>query len=296
MKYLMKHLQHALILCGIAASLIAPSAARCQAIPSSPWLSDRGTGVRTSIFGTFVRPGELIVSPFFEYYWDEDYEYKPAELGYGLDRDFRGRYRASEGLIFLAYGLSDRLAIEFEAAVIKSTLTKAREDSSALPQRLEESGQGDWQMQLDWRMLPETATRPEVIGYLEVVPPSNRDHPLIGTSDFEYKLGGGVMRGRSWGTVTARLAAEYAQEDGALELGEYAVEYLKRVSPSWRVYSGIEGTQDEVELIGEAQWHPSERLYFRFNLARGLTSKATDWAPDVGIVFALPVGRRMALE
>ena len=91
-------------------------------------------------------------------------------------------------------------------------------------------------------------------------------------------------------------AAEYAQADGTLEIGEYALEYLKRLSPRWRVYSGIEGTQDEVELIGEAQWHPSERLYFRFNLARGLTSKATDWGPDVGIVFALPVGRRMLVE
>src|SRR5574341_1795534 len=112
MKYSMKQLLYVALAVTVSTSLIFPGDGRCQA-SDPPWLSDRGTGVWTSIFGTFVRPGELIVSPFFEYYWDEDFEYKPAELGYGLDRDFRGRYRASEGLIFLAYGLSDRLAIEF---------------------------------------------------------------------------------------------------------------------------------------------------------------------------------------
>jgi hypothetical protein len=81
-----------------------------------------------------------------------------------------------------------------------------------------------------------------------------------------------------------------------LEVGEYAVEYLKRVSPRWRVYAGIEGAQDEVELIGEIQWHFSHSAYLRLNTAYGLTSKATDWAPDVGVMFSLPMGRPAAGE
>jgi hypothetical protein len=121
--------------------------------------------------------------------------------------------------------------------------------------------------------------------------PPNRSRPLIGTSDFEYKAGVGITRGMSWGTLTARVAAEYSQADKAGQLGEYAVEYLKRLSPRWRIYAGIEGTQDEVELIGEAQWHLSERVYLRLNLGHGLSSKATDWAPDAGIVFAVPLGK-----
>lgn len=271
--------------------LLVTGEARCQSANTRPWLSDRGTGIRTSIFGTYVRSGELLVSPFFEYYIDNDFEYKPAELGYALDQDFRGRFRASEGLIFLTYGVSDRLAVEFEAAAISAKLDKAPDDPSTMPQRIKESGQGDWQMQLDWRMLHETASRPEVFSYFEVVFPSNKSKPLIGTSDFEYKAGAGITRGMSWGTLTARVAAEYSQAEKSGNVGEYAVEYLKRLSPSWRVYAGIEGNQDEVELIGEAQWHISERVYLRLNTGYGLSSKATDWAPDVGIVFSVPLGK-----
>ena len=269
-----------------------PALAIAQGVfdPARPWLADRGPGVRTSIFGTYVRPGELLISPFFEYYIDDNFEYEPAELGHGLERDFRGRFRAREALLFVAYGWSDRLALELEAAVIDATLRKAADDPSTLPERLEESGQGDWQVQLDWRILHETAAAPELFTFLEVVPPSNRRRLLIGTPDWEYKLGVGVTRGMRWGTMTARAAMEHVQEEGVTEVGEYAIEYLKRLSPGWRIYAGIEGAQDEVELIGEAQWHFSPRSYLRLNTGYGLTSKATDWAPDVGIVFAFPVG------
>ena len=190
------HPAHRIVLAAALLQLLStPGSAGAQPADSAPWLRDRGPGVRTSIFGTYVRPGELLVSPFFEYYLDDDYEYSPLELGHGDDNDYRGRYRASEGLIFLSYGFSDRFAIEFEAAVISASLEKAPEDTSSLPSRIEESGQGDWQVQLDWRMLHETATRPEVFSFLEVVPPSNVDRKLIGTSGWEYKAGAGATRG-----------------------------------------------------------------------------------------------------
>ncbi|MGH2611388.1 MAG: hypothetical protein ACRDHF_20110, partial [Tepidiformaceae bacterium] len=107
------------------------------------YLRDRGTGLPTSMFGTFIQRGHVLLYPFFEYYHDDDFEYKPAELGYGLDQDFRGKYRASEGLIFVGYGLTDWLAIEFEAAVITATLEKSPSDTSATPAKIEESGLGD---------------------------------------------------------------------------------------------------------------------------------------------------------
>lgn len=40
---------------------------------------------------TYVDKGELIVYTYYEYYHDQDGEYKPEEFGYGLDRDFFGR-------------------------------------------------------------------------------------------------------------------------------------------------------------------------------------------------------------
>src|SRR5262245_61548351 len=114
----------------------APQATRANATAPLPArLRDRGEGVPTSMFGTYIRRGEWIVYPFFEYYWDNDYEYKPAELGYAGDTDFRGRFRASVGLLFLGYGLTENLAFELEAAVISATLEKSPDDFSAVPPR-----------------------------------------------------------------------------------------------------------------------------------------------------------------
>jgi hypothetical protein len=80
------------------------------------------------MFGTYVREGELLFYPFFEYYLDNNIEYKPEEFGFNLDQDFRGKYRAYEGLIFLSYGFTDCFALELEAAVISAKLEKASGD------------------------------------------------------------------------------------------------------------------------------------------------------------------------
>lgn len=215
-------------------------------------------------------------------------EYKPSEFGYAGSSDHRGRYRAAEGLVFLSYGLTDWLAVEFEAAVIRASLWKSSADGSLMPAKLSESGPGDRQAQLDFRLLKENEHRPELFGFFEVVFPSNRKKNLIGTADWELKGGGGVIRGFRWGTLTVRAAMEHSRAERKTELGEYAIEYLRRLSPGWRLYTGVEGTQDEVEFITEFQWHLSDRLFIRINNGFGLTSKATDWAPDVGIVFSVP--------
>jgi hypothetical protein len=110
---------------------------------------------------------------------------------------------------------------------------------------------------------------------------------LIGTPDWEFKLGAGVVRGFSFGTMTFRLAGEYELEEEVFELGEYALEYLNRLSPQWRIYLGLEGNQDELEFIPEAQWHiRTDKIVVKLNSAVGVTSKATDWAPEVGVVFS----------
>lgn len=112
---------------------------------------------------------------------------------------------------------------------------------------------------------------------------------LIGTPGWELKFGTGLTRGFRWGTLTARASVEYDEaSDSPFDLGEYAFEYLKRVSPSWRLYLAVEGASDEVELITEAQWHLTSQVFIKLNNAFGLTSKATDWAPEIGVVFTLP--------
>jgi hypothetical protein len=277
----------------LSASLLSSGAAAAAPATGTdslpPWLADRGTGMWTSIFGTYVNAHELLFMPFVEGYYDNNTEYKPAELGFGLEQDFRGKFRAIENQIFLAYGLDDAFGVELEAALYTAArLDKAPEDPSSMPARLEQSGFGDWQMELNWRAIRETAAHPEVFALLEVDPPSSVSKPLIGTPDWEAKLAVGAIRGLPWGTVSGRLGTVYSAEDGSFDTGEWAVEYLKRVSPAWSLYGGVEGEQDEIELIGETQWHFSPNATLRLNLAYGLSDKATDWGPDVGVVFRFP--------
>ena len=273
-------------LCLVLGLLGWPGTAAAQEDP--PFLRDRGPGVATSMFATYVRKGEWLLYPFFEYYRDSDLEYAPSEFGVPGDTDYRGRYRAHEGLFFVGYGITDDLAFEFEIATIRASFDKSNADLTALPARIEESGLGDVEGQLRWRWRRETAQRPEVFSYAELVVPHHRDRPLTGTAGWEIKLGTGITRGFQWGTLTGRAALEYdTSSTSRLDLGEYAVEYLKRLSPRWRAYAGIEGNTDEVSLITEMQYHVSRSMFLRFNNGLGLTSKATDWAPEVGIVFSI---------
>ena len=59
------------------------------------YLRDRGEGISTSMFGTYITEGQLFIYPFVEYYYDTNMEYSPDEFGYPLIQDFRGDYRAS---------------------------------------------------------------------------------------------------------------------------------------------------------------------------------------------------------
>jgi hypothetical protein len=47
----------------------------------------------------------------------------------------------------------------------------------------------------------------------------------------------------------------------------------------------LEGQSDEVSAIGELQWHISPRAIVKFNSGFGLTKKAPDIAPEIGVVF-----------
>lgn len=251
------------------------------------FLRDRGEGVPLSMFGTYIEQGDVIFYPFYEYYYDQDAEYKPDELGYEGMEDFEGKYRAHEGLLFLGYGITDDLALELEAAVISAKQYKAEDDTSDMPDVVEESGVGDVEGQLRWRWSRETAGSPELFSYFETVLPLQKHKKLIGTQDWEFKLGTGLSKGFNWGTMTFRLAGEYSAEESKLELGEYAVEYLRRVSRLFRFYVGVEGSQDEVEFITDLQFHVFRSGFIRVNNAFGVTPKATDYAPEVGILFYL---------
>ncbi len=272
------------------AAPLAPLPAEEEDLP--PWLADRGRGVQTSLFGTYIRRGELLFYPFYEYVKNTSDEYTPSELGAVGQQEFLGTSVEHEYLLFLAYGISDRLAVELEGALYADVaLDKDPLDMSGVPDRIEESGLGEVEAQLRWRWREESVRRPELFGFFEVVFPFQERKLLLGAQDWEAALGLGAIRGYSWGTLAARMSVAYEAAESQVELGEYAVEYLKKASARWRFVATVEGEDDEVSLVGEAQWAFRRNAFFKFNSGFGLTEKAPDFAPEIGVMITFGSGR-----
>jgi hypothetical protein len=276
----------ALFLGGIIVADPHPSIA-AGSVSLPPYLADRGEGLHTSLFGTYVRDGEFLFYPFYEYTKSSHFEYKPSELGFNGEKDYLGKEAEQEALVYFAYGFSDRFMAEFESAIyMREVLRKASDDTSSMPNHLRESGVGDTEGQLRYRFLPETDSRPEIIALFELVLPLQKSRTLIGTQHWELAPGLNITKGFPFGTLSVKLTLSYTTEEHKATFGEYALEYLKRVSDDWRVVFAVEGEQDELQAIGEVQYALTRHAVLKLNSGFGLTKKAPDVAPEVGIVFS----------
>ncbi|HEV8632344.1 MAG TPA: hypothetical protein VGV61_18665, partial [Thermoanaerobaculia bacterium] len=74
-------------------------------------------------------------------------------------------------------------------------------------------------------------------------------------------------------------------EDKRPEIGEYALEYIKRASPRWRFVVLLEGESVEVSLIPEAQWTLTPHALLKLNCGIGLSPQSPDVAPEVGLML-----------
>ncbi len=256
------------------------------------YLRDRGTGVSSSEFGSYIRRGELLIYPFFEYAVDKDLEYQPEEFGLGPNVDFRGKFHRYAGQIFFGYGLTDWLAIEFQAAYLSETLEKSPRDTFPTPDRIHESGLADIEGQVRVRGLRESQYCPELFGFVEITFPSQKDKLLIGEPEMDFRPGIGIIKGFSWGTVTLRTGYEWNKDDHHHDIGETSLEYLKRLSESWVVHVVLEGGEtgaiDEWEMNTGFTWQVSDFARLKFNHMMGFSSKSTDWAPQLGVLFSFP--------
>jgi len=287
-----QHLIHALFSLSAALGAAArPVPAPAQTDAPAVHARDRGPGVSSSLFGTYLREGELVIYPFFEYTRDNNREYQPVEFGAGPAVDFRGRFRGTATQLFLGYGLTDWLALEFEAAYLTATFHKSPSDPNPTPTRLGQSGFGDVEMQVRARLWRETGGWPELFGFVELVARTQRRRALLAEPHWDAKPGIGLVRGFGFGTMTIRIAAEYNHEERHPDLGEFAIEYLRRVSRSGHLFLAFEGGEtgamDEWDLITGIRWRIAPSVAFKFDNALGLSSKATDWAPQVGLMFTL---------
>ena len=274
--------------------VLALQQASAQELPQESglpaYLRDRGTGVPASIFGTYIRRGQLLVYPFFEYALDNNREYQPFEFGLGPGVDFRAKFHSYAGQIFVGYGVTDWLAIELEGSYLSAHFEKSPQDTFATPAVIKESGIADIEAHIRARLLKESEGRPEVFSSLEITPPTQRHKLLIAEPDFDVKPGVGLIKGFSWGTLTTRIFAEYNHKESKVDLGEFSLEYLRRVSPTLRVFLSFEGGEtgalDEWELVHGLQWQISKSVLFKLDNSIGITSKANDWTPQFGLMYS----------
>ena len=273
------------------ACLCFPVLASADDEPLPAYLQDRGAGIPTSQFGTYIESGQWMVYPFYEYDKNNDDEYDPQEFGFPTpgvvgEEEFFGESTGHEVVLFLGYGFSDVLALEFEAELYaKATLDKSLLDMSPLPARIKESGFAGAEAQLRWLWRKETQEKPAFYSFFEVEFPFQDKKALIGATDVEFAVGTGIIRGFKWGTLNARVSIAYDGEENKVELGEYALEYLKRVNDRWRFVATLEGEEDEVSVIGEAQLTLRPGAVLKLNSGFGVTKKAADFAPEIGVLF-----------
>src|SRR5947208_5965376 len=272
--------------------LLALCAAACLSSSTMlPAQGDRGTGIRTSIVETYVELHQLLIYPFAAYSWDHNYEYQPTMFGFGRDQDFRGHYRTTEAAFFLAYGVTDWLALELEGAQVPRPLGKAPADTFGTPARIRETGVADIAGQLRSRRGTERGRRPEFFASVEVLPPMHAGRVLIGDAQWNVKSEIGAVRAYRWGTMTFRTTVEYNRGDTHWDLGETSLEYLRQVSPAWRLLFAIEGGEggapDDWVLVSAGHWRIAPGLYLKFASGIGLFPKSTDWESQIGILLTL---------
>jgi hypothetical protein len=222
-------------------------ASPCRAAESSglpAYLSDRGDGIPTSLFGTYIREKKILLYLFYEYTRISNFEYSPKELGYPGEQEFFGEVDEHEALVFFAYAFNDSFALEFESALYSSVdFKKSSDDTTAVPDKITESGLGDTEINLRWRYLKETASRPEFTFFFKTVFPFQEDKKLIGTQNWEFEPGIVLTKGFSIGTFAARVSVAY-DTGGDLDLGEWAIDYVKRLNPSWRGVLSLHAQQE----------------------------------------------------
>jgi hypothetical protein len=278
------------IVFGAALTLALALAAQptsAQSARQPDFLADRGDAIRTSLLATYIKPREFIFYPFYEYTKTSNYEYKATDLGFVGDTDYQGKKTDQEYLIFLSYAWNDSWMFEFESALhAKVKFEKAANDPvAAVPRELRESGLGDTEMQVRWRYARETETRPEITFIAQTEFPLQKKKKLLGTQAWGFGVGGVLTKGYPWGTMSLRGQINHDREDKETRFGEYAIDYLKKLSPQWTVALTLEGEESELSIIGEAQYALSRNATLKLNLGQGLTKKDRQFAPEIGVLF-----------
>ncbi|MEO8577225.1 MAG: hypothetical protein ABI556_11015, partial [Gemmatimonadales bacterium] len=245
------------------------------------------------MFVVRLSEGTGIAIGSFERGENRRFQYNPDEFGFpDTGRDFNGRLRSAEGVLFLGYGITRSIAVAFEAAIAAETFRKASNDASGLPARLHESGLGDVQAEVDVRLFGQGILRPGGFLVTEVVFPHSKNRRLIGSPGLLIRPALGAYKNVGRAIILARLAGEYDSDSGTqLDWGEWGLEVGVAAMKSLRLAAGFEGTVggannfDEVSLVTDLQWMASGTFGFRAQSGTGFTEHSRGFSPEVGLMI-----------
>jgi hypothetical protein len=272
----------------VASLALFASLSVAQAQPAASPLGDyAGGGIRTSLLGTYVRDKEFVVYPFYEYTRTTRLEYKASDFKYVGEVDYgNGKQVEHEYLLFVGYAPTDSLLIEFESALYaKARFTKDPTDTTPLPGEIQESGLGDTEMQIRYRLAKESESRPDTVAFFKSVFPLQKNKRILGTRNWEFGAGVALTKTYTFGTMALRGGIDYDREDRKFKVGEYGLDYMTRLSPQWRIVLALEGQEQELSMIGELQWAVARDVLVKFNCGVGLSKNDRQVAPEVGIMF-----------
>jgi len=146
----------------------------------------------------------------------------------------------------------------------QASQSRASGDTSAMPRTFSESGVGDTEGQIRYRWFEETEVRPELLSYFGVVFPLQHNKTLIGTRDWEFTAGVNVTKGFSFGP---HLILDFEDRLNLVLVAFHRPDQAPLVAEPLHVLDPIFA---ELEL----------------NSGFGLTSKAPEFAPEVGVLFS----------
>lgn len=168
-------------------------------------------------------------------------------------REYTAGLTDQDVLLFMTYGLGNRLAADINTAVWHKPSFGPTRHRLLTDRRLP---QQTFALQWHTDRFQDRRNRADLMGYLETV--LAVDQPLASSSchDCEFTLALGMVWGYRWSTISGRVSTDAASSDAAEtdHSPSYGFQFLHDASPRWRYVLAVGHEKDTLDVIGEAQW------------------------------------------
>jgi hypothetical protein len=235
-----------------------------------------------------VSLGQLTAYPSFRRFENRGFDYSPDEFGFPLEEDFKGDYRASQGALFISYGLSADLSVGVRATVANARFRKASSDHSGLAGETTESGLEELSAEVAWRFSGNDGGPTELFLLTQILAPHDGDKLFLGQDGVMILPRLALIRTLSWGLLDGRLGLEYdSGSETPFDVGRWSLHALGGLTGSLDLGGGFEGqigganNFDEVWLTTYLQWSARPNLMLRVSSDFGVTALTRGWSPQI---------------